>query len=40
MLVTFENDNKLERKTTLSMPNWASDEIEMSFTNQNLKTII
>ena len=22
------------------MPNWASDEIEMSFTNQNLKTII
>jgi ferric-dicitrate binding protein FerR (iron transport regulator) len=22
------------------MPNWASDKIEMSFTNQNLKTII
>ncbi len=40
MLVTFENDSKKEGKTTLSMPNWASDEIEMSFTNQNLKTII
>ncbi|MFI0426339.1 MAG: FecR family protein [Flavobacterium sp.] len=40
MLVTFENDSKTEGKTTLSMPNWASDEIEMSFTNQNLKTII
>ena len=22
------------------MPNWASDEIEISFTNQNLQTII
>lgn len=40
MLVTFENDSKKEGKTTLSMPNWAADEIEMSFTNQNLKTII
>ena len=40
MLVTFENDSKKEGKTTLSMPNWASDEIEMRFTNQNLKTII
>ena len=40
MLVTFENNSKKEGKTTLSMPNWASDEIEMSFTNQNLKTII
>lgn len=40
MLVTFENDSKTEGKTTLLMPNWASDEIEMSFTNQNLKTII
>ena len=40
MLVTFENDTKLERKTTLSMPNWASDEIEISFTNQNLQAII
>lgn len=40
MLVTFENDSKKERKTTLSMPKWASDKIEMSFTNQNLKTII
>ena len=40
MLVTFENNSKKEGKTTLSMPNWASGEIEMSFTNQNLKTII
>lgn len=40
MLVTFENDSKTEGKTTLSMPNWASDEKEISFTNQNLKTII
>jgi ferric-dicitrate binding protein FerR (iron transport regulator) len=40
MLVTFENDSKTEGKTTLSMPNWASDEKEISFTNQNLKTIV
>ncbi len=40
MLVTFENDSKKEGKTTLSMPKWASYEEEMSFTNQNLKTII
>ena len=40
MLVTFENDSKKEGKTTLSMPKWASEEIEISFTNQNLKTII
>lgn len=40
MLVIFENDSKTEGKTTLSMPKWASDEIEISFTNQNLKTII
>lgn len=40
MLVTFENDSKKEGKTTLSMPKWASDKMEMSFTNQNLKTII
>lgn len=40
MLVTFVNDSKTEGKTTLSMPKWASEEIEKSFTNQNLKTII
>ena len=40
MLVTFENDSKKEEKTTLSMPKWASEEIDISFTNQNLKTII
>lgn len=40
MLVTFDNDSKTEGKTTLSMPKWASEEIEISFTNQNLKTII
>jgi transmembrane sensor len=39
-LVTFENNSKTEGKTTLSMPNWASDETETSFTNQNLQTII
>ena len=40
MLVTFVNNSKTEGKTTLSMPNWASDETETSFTNQNLQTII
>lgn len=40
MLVTFENDSKTEGKTTLLTPNWTSDEIKISFTNQSLKTII
>ena len=40
MLVTFENEAKIEGKTNLLKPNWTSNTIEMRFTNQMLQTII
>ena len=40
MLVTFENDIKSENTTNLSHPNWTSAEVEITFTNQNLASII
>jgi len=40
MLVTFENEAKIEGKTNLLKPNWTSDTIEMRFTNQTLQNII
>ena len=40
MLVSFENEAKIEGKTNLLKPNWTSNTIEMRFTNQMLQTII
>lgn len=40
MLVTFENESKTKGKTTLQKPNWTSNNVEISYTNQALNNII